>query len=719
MVTSSVVRWFQQTMFVAALFVLAAGTALAADDPGPAKMETVKSITQYGITWTFDKEVQVGRFVTGDYFVIGPVTIAKIDPAPVGEGEAFRNGSMLNPPTNTDQAYDGRIRGFKPNLVAKAPLTLNPNDSLLSSISVEERNKLQNVILANPSKTTEESPIRTIAVLTCLAAPPPADAFRPSYCDLKKSKLYLARNVLWEVLPKVKAVEAKSGDQLWAQRYAKDAFDAHGVPTFAWLERAFERPWVDHIYGWDSRNMHPLENMPGYGRELGRMVSYAALALCTDATKEQKEKLCLRFIQVGIDNWGVATRSKRGSEGGWPAAGGFGNGRKLPIVFAGYMLNDLEGMRMIRKFAPECSFGEDEHVEFGPSWTGARVRFTGQYPLIGAKQIDRGPYEHLPPAQWPAQKGGNPTMSEGYRRCCTSISWVGQALAVRLMHIEPVWDYDAFFVYVDRWMYEDDTKFAEEIAKAHPKFGAGIKQGGTHFDPWIDAMWAAYRKTIGIPTDGWKAGAAVKGDPLLIRRAAGAVTIDGDLAEWEAVPAILPGKTREPASTFRFCWDDKGLYGAALVRDANLAVDAEWPAKGDALEVWIEKDFARSGDRSPNSTQFLITAGTSSTSGQGRAISQTGGVRGGNDTQFSDADRKALWKDAGVTSAWKKVDGGYTLEFLIPADKLAPAKMEDGTKIGFNFALDDGGQTAEWFYNYGITGCWHRPTKWGAAVLVK
>ena len=97
----------------------------------------------------------------------------------------------------------------------------------------------------------------------------------------------------------------------------------------------------------------------------------------------------------------------------------------------------------------------------------------------------------------------------------------------------------------------------------------------------------------------------------------------------------------------------------------------------------------------------------------------TGGVRGGNDASLSEAERKALWKDAGAICAWKKVDGGYVLEFLIPADRLVPAKMEDGTKIGFNFALDDEGKTAEWFYNYGITGCWHRPTKWGAAKLVK
>lgn len=497
--------------YVATLAVALAGCATGAADAaeptaapaGAVKLETVQSVSQYGITWTFDQAVPVGRFVTGDYYVVGPVTITRIDPVPTGEGKTFRHGSMLNPPTNTDQAYDGRIRGFVPAKVAKVPLTLKPGDSLLSSISIGEQEKPQNAILANPSRADEISPIRTIAVLTCLAEPAPADAFRPSYCDLKKSKLYLARDVHWELLPTLKAVEAKSQDQTWVKRYAKDAFDARGVPTFAWLERAFERPWVDHIYGWDSRSMHPIDNMPGYGREVGRMVSYAALALCTDVPKEQKEKLCLRFIQVGIDNWAVATRSKRGSEGGWPAAGGFGNGRKLPIVMAGMLLND-HAMQQIKKNAAECSFGEDEHVEFGPSWTGAKVRFTGQYPLIGARQIDRGPYEHLEPAKWPAQDRGNPTMSEGYRRCCTSICWVGQALAVRLMNAEKVWDHDAFFVYVDRWMYEDDTKFAAEITKAHPKFGAGIRQGSTHFDPWIDAMWAAYRQTLPAPTDGWK-----------------------------------------------------------------------------------------------------------------------------------------------------------------------------------------------------------------------
>ena len=211
----------------------------------------------------------------------------------------------------------------------------------------------------------------------------------------------------------------------------------------------------------------------------------------------------MSLIQIGIDNWSVARRSKLGQSGGWPAAGGFGNGRKLPIVFAAALLDDQEMLNMSGE-APEASFGEDEHTEFGPSWTGARVRFTGQYPLAykaePERYLDRGPYEHLTPDKWP---GRNATMSESYRRCCTSISWVGQALAVRLLRAEQVWNHEAFFVYVDRWMYENDEEAMAKIRQSHSNYG-GMRQGSTHFDPWIDAMWKAHRTTLEAGIDDWK-----------------------------------------------------------------------------------------------------------------------------------------------------------------------------------------------------------------------
>ena len=44
--------------------------------------ERARTITQYGITWTFDKPHTVGKFVTGDYWVLGPVTVVSVSPAP-------------------------------------------------------------------------------------------------------------------------------------------------------------------------------------------------------------------------------------------------------------------------------------------------------------------------------------------------------------------------------------------------------------------------------------------------------------------------------------------------------------------------------------------------------------------------------------------------------------------------------------------------------------
>src|ERR1019366_9945481 len=40
------------------------------------------SVSQYGITWTFEKPARVGQFINGDLYVVGPVAIVKIDPAP-------------------------------------------------------------------------------------------------------------------------------------------------------------------------------------------------------------------------------------------------------------------------------------------------------------------------------------------------------------------------------------------------------------------------------------------------------------------------------------------------------------------------------------------------------------------------------------------------------------------------------------------------------------
>ena len=96
--------------------------------------------------------------------------------------------------------------------------------------------------------------------------------------------------------------------------------------------------------------------------------------------------------------------------------------------------------------------------------------------------------------------------SESYRRCCTSVGWVAQALALHLLKAEKAWAHDAFFDYVDRWMYEDDAGFVQTVrdATGHD-FSADWARQGQAWDAFVNEMWAKHRTDPGMPrTDGWK-----------------------------------------------------------------------------------------------------------------------------------------------------------------------------------------------------------------------
>ena len=458
-----------------------------------------ESVSQYGITWTFDKPARVGQFINGDWYVVGPATIKAIDPKPLygaeipkeqldtrdkdhKEDQRVRNGFMVNPPAKMKVAYDSGVRNwFDPSLIQKLPVTLKAGDSLVSTISMPKglvlhaqlRNKIERGV-------EDSSPIRTAAVLTCVAAPQPADAFRPGLCD-RKQTIYLARNLKRDLLPAAAATKS--------------------MPKIEQYIRFTQRPWVGTgFFGFEE----PVENMPQYGLEYGRVAGISALLLCTDIEPARKEPLLVNLVQIGIDLGGMV----RAGHPGWTGFGGHGSGRKLPIVFAGLLLGD-DQLAHVNKSFPSVSFGEDEQTAYGDCWTGAKVVFAGHSGIDAATGVGRnrsrgnawGPYEHLPPSQW--QEGQN--TSESYRRCCTSIGWVAQDLALRLMHAEKAWDHDAFFDYVDRWMFEDDAAFVKTIKEAtgrdHNKDWA---RQGQAWDAFVNEMWAKHRPTIKAPNDGWK-----------------------------------------------------------------------------------------------------------------------------------------------------------------------------------------------------------------------
>jgi len=149
-----------------------------------------RQISQFGITWTFNRDYTVGQFANGDYWVLGPVTIIGIDPPSTETNGRTMNGSMINPSPKLGriQGYDSSMYGgygphFNPNLNAgrpnnrnltpRNPLVLQPHSSLVSTISIPERGHTPQ--------------LRTAAILTVLPELAPEGSFRPPYCGTNKT----------------------------------------------------------------------------------------------------------------------------------------------------------------------------------------------------------------------------------------------------------------------------------------------------------------------------------------------------------------------------------------------------------------------------------------------------------------------------------------------------------------------------------------------------
>lgn len=378
----------------------------------PANTAT-RSISQYGITWTFAQPAPGGRFITGDWWVVGPVTVQSVTPA----ATADQHGSVVNPPAGDKQGYDSRLAQFDRSLRVQFPLSLHPGESLVSTASVDQiGDRTPDTVPGQYCR----GPLRTAAVLTCVDAPPPSDAFRPAYVGKWKT-LFTASQLRRDRLPRLQAPGS--------------------VPDVKPYERQLERIWLDHQREWVNRRMHPLENMPDYGREITNIVSDVGLLVLLDDPDRTRETLLLRFVQKGIDYYGVV----QSDDNLWIGNGGHNSGRKWPIMFAGLMLGH-EGMSHVK-----ATFQEDQQTYYGPGYRGQKALWTISPGNSNAR------HEEVAADRWETygdQRGNNGTKAEGYRKL-NGPTWVGEALAARLTGMVDCWNHPAFFDYVDRWWEEE------------------------------------------------------------------------------------------------------------------------------------------------------------------------------------------------------------------------------------------------------------------------
>lgn len=403
--------------------------------------QTTNSISQFDITWKLDKDYEYGQFANGDYWVKGPVTIVGIEPeCTVTTGGDIINGSMINPPTQYVQGYDSRFLGdtydsslnvaYKLN--EKNPLNVPVNSSLISSISLTD--------------ASSRIQLKSAAILTVISEAPPKGSYRPAYSGTDKTVKFNIEQLNYDILNTLEPVE--------------NTLNMEDVASY------FERPWIDHLPGWAGSDCHPYDNMPYYGREISHQIGEAALMLHLNFSNSEKEKLLIGYTQFGIDMFGII---KSGGLVNWVNDGGIASGRKWPILFSGLILGDEE-MRNIGKKSgdylyengheagnpPEdyIHFGEDDQTFFVKQADIDRVLEPNWLDITGEPYLQ----SDMGLAEWGIRHSTYPWIdnknwiTSNYRRCCTAIAWSGFVLAAHIMDATELWNHDALFAYMDRYM---------------------------------------------------------------------------------------------------------------------------------------------------------------------------------------------------------------------------------------------------------------------------
>jgi len=392
---------------------------------------------------------------------------------------------MINPRTR-EQGYDALINyDASKNVGITLPLLLVSNQSLVT-------------IISNSDGGVGNKPfVNTAAVLTCLTSAPPSGSFRPGISASTKT----LHNISSLDYSKLSKLAVPSGQNINAASLTSAA---------AW----FQMPWLDHDGAFTVQYMHPTgSGLPSYDFPL--YFSTAALMLHLNFTDAEKRKLLINFIQLGIDEYSFIEAGPTGDLSlthtpyyGWETDGGHSQGRKWPIMFAGIMLN-YDPMKNIGQKSGDYLYSNGHYAGNPPS---DYVYFAedGQTFYVAQTDIDTShsvgwnpntsdgtPYPYIASMigmpEWGIRHNTYPTLDNStwqatYRTIFSGPpSWAGTVMAARIMGAKSLWNHNAHFDFIDRYM-------AITAGLTDP-FGYTVTTqvaGGRPGD-LVGAMWDTYR----------------------------------------------------------------------------------------------------------------------------------------------------------------------------------------------------------------------------------
>jgi hypothetical protein len=429
------------------------------------------SISQYGITWTFDAAYPVGQYVTGDYFVVGSPTITTIIPAMTEDdanGTNRRNGSRKNPAPEEYTAWDSRTSNFttggaNTTNIDKVPITLIPGDSLISTIS-----KTTNTVIDVSGHATTQVFLTDSAVLTCVSSVPFVDSFRPAYVSVSGKANFRASQI----------------DSSWLNVL----YPVGGEPSLSEIASRFARPWTaSHIRDFVGRGSQPSNNMSSYYEYVAYDYGLAMLLMLTN-TSANKTSLINGFVQESIDHY-YCTKDHEANS----------STNKAPILFAAKLLGATDWIANISSGAMTHPWREDTQTYYwadkqsansssivtaGQVWTGYTP------PVFWRQDPGNNEHEHLHPSEWNVVANGGGDKREDYRWSSVSQTWPALYLPLLISNLDGDFGHLPWAEYVDRWMTENMVTQEAIIQSYYPSFNGVYKTSGY---AWIDLMWSTYR----------------------------------------------------------------------------------------------------------------------------------------------------------------------------------------------------------------------------------
>jgi hypothetical protein len=434
------------------------------------------SVSQFGITWTWTEDREIGQYANGDYWVVGPITITSISPASTIVSGRTLNGTMVNPSATSyfpAQGFDSWIVSFSSAVNAGRPggSALSEGNPLVVATGSSVVSTSSRSPVANPAHPA----LNDLAVLTVVASAPAAGSFRPPYQGTNKTHYWNVSQLNYSILRNLTPVGS--------------------IPSPSSAAAAFVRPWFENgLEGNSAQDIRPANNQAYYGRNMGFPVQRALLALHTDYSNAQKETLYIRCVQYGIDIYGAAKAGAIWNDN----AGINAYAPKAFLVLAALALGDTgtgsgdtPNMRYFanaaNKAADPYSGSSNRFAEDRQTWyvtqadVGRALSTTDEKgphtPYIQDDVgIAEGAQQHISAPWLDGRNWGVPYRDVVYP------GLVGSALAMQLTAgAKELWNWPAFFDYYDR---------AFGIYSTAPNATYGLA------DPTlsdVEAMWTAYR----------------------------------------------------------------------------------------------------------------------------------------------------------------------------------------------------------------------------------